>query len=225
MKIQFLGTGAADWKGVPPSFPGYRFFTSAIIDGVLLIDPGPDVFMSAEKYVINLDSLKWIINTHLHPDHYDPETVRILGEKGVPLIDFAVKDEKTLGKYRIRSLAANHSTCEGSKHFMIEDGEKKLYYALDSSWLLYDEYLLLKDEGADMIVLDGTIGDVPGDYRIFEHNNLNMVRELKKTLNPYIKRFVISHMALTLHEEHEKLAANMEKDGIEVAKDGLTLII
>ena len=108
---------------------------------------------------------------------------------------------------------------------MIEDGEKKLYYALDSSWLLYDEYLLLKDEGADLIVLDATIGDVPGDYRIFEHNNLNMVRELKKTLNPYIKRFIISHMALTLHEAHEKLAANMKADNIEVAKDGLIVTV
>ena len=225
MKIQFLGTGAADWKGVPPTFPGYRYFSSAIIDDVLLIDPGPDVFLSAEKFGISLDSLKWIINTHTHEDHYCFETVKKLTEKGVVFVDFGVVDEKQLGKYRIRSLEANHSTCQGSKHFMIEDGEKKLYYALDSSWLLYDEYLLLKDEGADLIVLDATIGDVPGDYRIFEHNNLNMVRELKKTLNPYIKRFIISHMALTLHEEHEKLAANMKADNIEVAKDGLIVTV
>ena len=225
MKIQFLGTGAADWKGVPSSFPGYRFFSSALIDDTLLIDPGPDVFLSSEKFGISLSKVKWIINTHRHDDHFSAETLDKLTAMGAMFVDFNICDSKSLGKYQIKSLEANHATCPGSKHFMIDDGEKKLYYALDSCWLLYDEYCLLKDEGADMIVLDATIGDVPGDYRIFEHNNLNMVREMKQTLKPYIKRFVISHMALTLHESHERLVENMSRDDIEVAYDGLVLTI
>ena len=53
MTVQFLGTGAADWKGVPESFPGYRYFSSALIDGTLLIDPGPDVFTSAARYALS----------------------------------------------------------------------------------------------------------------------------------------------------------------------------
>lgn len=224
MKIRFLGTGAADWKGVPPTYPGYRFFSSAIIDDVLLIDPGPDVFDSAEKYGISLGGIKYIINTHSHPDHCSEEVLKRLESAGAEFIVFQRDDFKTVGRYEIRSLAANHSTCEDAKHFMISDGEKKLYYALDGSWLMYNEYTLLKD-GADMIVLDGTIGDVPGDYRIFEHNNLNMVREMKASLKQYISRFVISHMALTLHEEHAKLAEKMALENIEVAYDGLTLEI
>ena len=43
MRLTFLGTGAADWKPVPPDCAEPRRFSSAIIDGKLLIDPGPDV--------------------------------------------------------------------------------------------------------------------------------------------------------------------------------------
>ena len=224
MKIQFLGTGAADWKAVPPETPGYRFFSSAIIDDVLLIDPGPDVLLSSQKFGIDLSGLKWMINTHSHEDHYNAETVKELEKTGVKFIEFEREDHKTLGPFTITSLAANHSTCKDAKHFMIDDGKKKLYYALDGSWLMYDEYLLLK-KGADAVVLDATIGDVPGDYRIFEHNNLNMVRELKRSLAPYVSRFIISHMALTLHEDQKKLEANVGRDSIEVAYDGLALTI
>ncbi len=224
MKIQFLGTGAADWKGVPPSIPGYRFFSSAVIDDILLIDPGPDVFLSSEKFGISLKDIKWVINTHSHEDHFNVDTLNRLVAGGAEFIDFGRNDFRKLGKYEIRSLAANHSTCEDAKHFMISDGQKKLYYALDGSWLMYNEYVLLK-EGADMIVLDATIGDVPGDYRIFEHNNLNMVRELRQSLKPYVSRFVISHMALTLHGSHELLCEKMKADSIEVACDGLTLTV
>ncbi|MBP5311252.1 MAG: MBL fold metallo-hydrolase [Clostridia bacterium] len=224
MKIQFLGTGAADWKGVPPEFPGYRYFSSVLIDGVLLIDPGPEVFLSANRYGVDISKVEWIINTHTHGDHYNEETVKKLEAAGAEFVHFERNDQRLIGNYRITSVAANHSTCEDAKHFLIDDGSKKLYYALDGSWLMYNEYVLLQ-QGADMIVLDATIGDIKGDYRIFEHNNLNMVRELKYSLSQYINRFVISHMALTLHEPHEKLAEKMLLENIETAYDGLTLEI
>jgi hypothetical protein len=69
-------------------------------------------------------------------------------------------------------------------------------------------------------VLDATIGEVPGDFRIFEHNDLNMVREMKATLEKYVGRFVISHMARTLHASHKQLSLSVGKDGIEAAYDG-----
>ena len=44
MKLLFLGTGAADW---PPERPDgceeFRRMSAALIDGTLLIDPGPQV--------------------------------------------------------------------------------------------------------------------------------------------------------------------------------------
>ena len=50
MELLFLGTGAADWnisKRVEGEF--FRRFSSALVDGALLIDPGPHIFDFAEK--------------------------------------------------------------------------------------------------------------------------------------------------------------------------------
>ena len=85
---------------------------------------------------------------------------------------------------------------------------------------MYEEVEAIKKSGIDLAVLDATIGDVPGDYRIFEHNNLNMVVEMKTTLASYVKRWVISHMARTLHTSHAELSDRMKAHGIEVAFDG-----
>ncbi|MBR2353844.1 MAG: hypothetical protein IKA76_05005, partial [Clostridia bacterium] len=68
-------------------------------------------------------------------------------------------------------------------------------------------------------------GDVPGDYRIFEHNNLNMVVEMKAALEKHVRRFFISHMARTLHTSHGELRERMRRHGIEVAYDGYEIEI
>ena len=101
------------------------------------------------------------------------------------------------------------------------DGEKTLFYGLDGAWIMYEEAQAIIKYKPDFAVFDATIGWQDGDYRIFEHNNLNMLLEIKKTLNPYIGEFCVSHMAYTLHSSHEVLAGQMKKYGISVAFDGL----
>lgn len=86
---------------------------------------------------------------------------------------------------------------------------------------MYEEAQAIINFKPDFAVFDATIGWQDGDYRIFEHNNLNMVLEVKKTLNQYIGKFCISHMARTLHTSHKTLAEDMKKHGVIVAFDGL----
>ena len=50
-----------------------------------------------------------------------------------------------------------------------------------------------------------------------------MVEQIKHSLTPYAKQFCISHMARTLHTDHETLAAAMDKKGILAAHDGMTV--
>lgn len=69
------------------------------------------------------------------------------------------------------------------------------------------------------MIFDATIGDVKGDYRIFEHNNLVMVEEMCDTFRKICNRFMISHMARTLHSDHDTLVNRMKRSGIEVAYD------
>ena len=219
MKIIFLGTGAADWNFQKhKDLDGFRRNSSLLIDDCLLIDPGADVPNALQAFGKNADGIKYIINTHTHSDHYNEETVRYLSQ--ARFYPMCVGDVKTIGRYTVTALPANHSTCEGAVHFIISDGEKSLFYGLDGAWLLYDEVRAIKGCGIDLAVLDATVGDVPGDYRVFEHNNLNMVIEMKKTLEKYVKRFFVSHMARTLHTSHSELVERLKPHGIEAAFDG-----
>lgn len=221
MNILFLGTGAADWDIEAPKRPSdFRRFSSALVDGCLLIDPGPCVLEALEAFEASKEEIRYIINTHPHSDHYNESVVKALEASGAEFIPFNAGEQRQIGEYKIFAYAANHLTSKDPKHFIIEKDDKRLFYGLDSAWLLYDEVQAILRKSIDLAVLDATIGDISGDYRIFEHNNLNMVREMKKTLSPNVKRFIISHMAKTLHTDHKTLCEVMAKDGIEVAFDG-----
>lgn len=161
--------------------------------------------------------------TDRHGDHYREETVA--GLTSARLYPLQAGETLTIDRYQITALRANHSTCKETVHFIISDGEKSLFYGLDGAWLLYDEVAAIKEKGIDLAVLDATVGFVQGDYRVFEHNNLNMVIEMSRSLSKYVKRFCISHMARTLHTPHDELVQAMQPHGIEVAFDGCEIEI
>lgn len=226
MKITFLGTGAADWPlQRPAEYTEFRRFSSALIDDILLIDPGPQVLEALKDANKRPENIKYIINTHTHDDHFSKETLAFLEGLGATFIPLSDGEVKTVERYTIRALVGNHTTAEKTVHFIISDDDRTLFYGLDGAWLLYNEMRAIKKCKPDFAVLDATIGDIDGDYRIFEHNNLNMVLEMQKTLRPYIKKFCISHMARTLHKPHQVLCDDMKKYDIMVAFDGLELEI
>lgn len=224
MKITFLGTGAADWNRQDHStWPGFRRNASVLIDDILLIDPGPDVPDALVAFGKDPKNVQYIINTHKHSDHYSPETLAFLSH--AVFTELEAGEECQVGPYKILALPANHSTCAKTVHFIISDGKKRIFYGLDGAWLLYDEYRAIRNAGIDLAVIDATIGFVDGDFRIFEHNNLNMVLEMKKTLDPWVHRWCISHMARTLHTDHDTLSATMATYGVETAFDGFVLSV
>lgn len=226
MKITFLGTGAADWHlQRPEEATEYRRRSSVLIDDVLLIDPGPQVPEALKETNKCPEKIKYIINTHSHSDHFSKETLTYLEALGATFISMAEGDVRTVDRYTIRACRANHGTCEKAVHFLISDPFRTVFYGLDGAWLLYDEVQAIKEHRPDFAVLDGTIGDKDGDYRIFEHNNLHMVLEMQKTLRPYVKKFCISHMAETLHKKHADLCDDLSAYDILVAYDGLELKI
>ena len=224
MKITFLGTGAADWKlEKHKGMEGFRRNCSVLIDDCLLVDPGPNVPDALESFSKEQKNIKYILNSHRHGDHFNQGTMDLLSHAEF----FPMKEGEVLsfGKYTVTALKANHGTCAGAVHFIISDGEKKLFYGLDGAWLLYEEVAEIKKEGIDLALLDATVGNTVGDYRIFEHNDLNMVILLKARLQQFVKRFMICHMARTLHASHSVLSDQMKHYGIEVAFDGLEVEI
>lgn len=226
MKILFLGTGAADWPlEKQPDMREFRRLSSVLIDDVLLVDPGLQVLDAMREFGKDPAAVKCIINTHKHGDHYCVETVDALAAYGSQFVELTAGDVKQVGKYTVSAYAGNHATCKNTVHFIITDGERTVFYGLDGAWLMYDEVQAIKKYKPDFAVLDATIGDVDGDYRVFEHNNLNMVLEMKKSLEPYVGKFCISHMAMTLHTDHRTLSEKMEKHNVLAACDGLEVEI
>ncbi|MBQ7347653.1 MAG: MBL fold metallo-hydrolase [Clostridia bacterium] len=221
MKITFLGTGAADWLNFDAESKNtfFRRNASALVDEVLLIDPGPCVIDAITEYSIDIKKIKYVLNTHRHRDHFNEETLQFLKKNGAQFIEVENECEFQLGTYNVQAVRGHHRI--STMHYLISDGKSRLFYGLDGAWLLYDEFQAIKKAYVDFAVLDGTVGFMEGDYRIFEHNNLNMVIEMKKTLSKYVKRFCISHMARTLHTDHKTLENHMAEFGIEVAFDGM----
>lgn len=220
MKILFLGTGAADFPQ-DKTVHGFRRTSSALIDSSILIDPGPWVLDAIEEFGVDVKKIKYILNTHLHDDHYCKDTLDYLLTQGATFVETKDKDVISLGDYTVEAYRGNHT--ENVCHFIIKNGEACLFYGLDGAWLQYEEIRAIWKHKPSLAVFDATVGFVEKDWRVFEHNNLNMVIEMKKSIDTDIKKYVISHMAYTLHTDHQTLCREMEKHGITVAYDGLEI--
>lgn len=137
--ILFLGTGAADWTLDSAETP-LRRFSSALINGELLIDPGPHLAHFAQSFGCqNLYAdVTDVLLTHSHDDHFSLDTLSRLAENGSVTLyaDAAVaslveSDERCAralaegrlrfravplwepvraGGYEVTALAANHAT-------------------------------------------------------------------------------------------------------------------
>lgn len=224
MEILFLGTGAADWPvQKEPQMQEFRRCSSALIDRCLLIDPGPQVLEALQEYGIERTEIRYIIYTHKHVDHFSEATIEALCKAGAKLITIHAGETCQIAPYQVFGYQGNHATCEEIVHFIIRDAQHAIFYGLDGAWLMYDEVQGIKAHKPDLAVLDATIGNIEGDYRIFEHNNLQMVLEMQKTLAPYVGTFCISHMARTLHTDHHTLEQQMQSYGIVTAYDGCKL--
>ncbi len=225
MKLHFLGTGAADWDiKNPNATQDFRRFSSLLIDDTLLIDPGPCVpeFLETFGCPKLLEGCKHIINTHRHGDHYNEDTMAKLSH--APFHHMAAGDVWETETHVITAYAAHHGTMKGAVHYVIEsktDG-KRIFYGCDGAWLYYETAQALTKQRFDLMIFDCTIGELSGDYRIFEHNNVAMVAEMAATFRKLgcCERFMVSHLARTLHPAtHAETAAALAKYDIDVAWD------
>jgi len=94
MKLEFLGTGAADY---PKDFskndgsPRYmRRYSSALVNSDMMIDPGPHIYDYEEKLGTPgmLRGVTTVILTHSHGDHYNPDSLERLCREAGHTVDF-----------------------------------------------------------------------------------------------------------------------------------------
>ena len=84
--------------------------------------------------------------------------------------------------------------------------------------------------GYDVMVLDATVGDYEGDYRVGEHNSIPMLRMMEKSFRTLEicddkTLIVLDHIARTLHKPHDELCRQVQGDGYLPAYDGMRLSV
>ena len=239
MKLCFLGTGAADWAG--PDVRGEcRRFTSTLIDGCLLIDVNPDVLQRID----DKSAVTAVAFTHSHRDHFNIDALRALAPctvyaheswaneiegDGLTVVALKAGEETTaVTGHILTPMPANHSTekkYEQPLHYLIERDGTCILYATDGAWLLNQEHHIIGKRTLHAAVFDATIGDgFDGDWRIFEHNSIDMVRLMVATLNKQNRLaedapVFLTHMARTLHGSQKEIEAKLERPLI-AAYDG-----
>lgn len=242
MKIQFLGTGAADWV-VPEPNGEFRRFTSTLLDSTLLLDGTESIL----DQIPDADAIADVFFTHSHPDHFSAAALAQLAPcraymheswasevqvDGVEIIPLKVGVSVTTESgFTLTPMPSNHSTArdyETTLHYLIEKDSQHLLYATDGAWLLNQEHHIIGQRTLDAVVFDATIGDpAPGDYRIFEHNSIDMIRLMTATLLSTGRLaekapVYLTHMARTLHPDQQGLEDSLDGPFI-AAYDGLTV--
>ena len=252
IKLQFLGTCACDYSPkLQNEFKDKldkdaRRSSALLIDGSILIDCGEHIIESLDILGIPYNQITDILITHTHSDHYNEKHIeKIAKNRHVPLRLWFREDAKApqisntdvikmkphertplSNGFIVTSLIANHDPKAYPQHFLIEKDGKKIFYGCDGAWLLTDTYNYLHNANVDLMVLDATVGDYEGDYRIAEHNSIPMIKMMLPSLktNRTIcekTRIILSHIAPSLHKSHNETVEIARSFGAEVAFDGL----
>jgi len=235
---------------------GFRGNASIVLDSTIMIDCGPTVPDALVFHKIDTSSLTDLFITHSHGDHIQTDALRKLAElkndngkivlrgdasaleramppEGFDFIPLDLMETVQTGGLRITALPANHvvaGSVETPLHYLIEKGDKRILYATDGAWLLKQTWLYLKEKPLDAVIWDATIGDITGDWRIFEHNSLSMIRLMidtlraQEVLKPGAGN-ILTHMAQTLWESHREVEKMLAKENIVPAWDGMRVVV
>ena len=225
-----------------------RRSSCALINGRYLIDCGYHCLEELRIAKIDLAQITDIFVTHFHSDHYNVEcisqiakaserTLRVWVRADANVIAISNVEWQFMEKgieysvdenVKVTGLLANHNESVFPQHILLDVAGKKIFYALDGAWFLHETYYALKNTSLDFLVLDCTCGDYEGDYRIGEHNSIPMIRLMLPSLKKWgaiteKTQVYASHLAPSLHKSHEETVEILQKDGVYVAYDGLSL--
>ncbi len=228
-----------------------RRYSSVLVNNHLLIDCGPTVPEALATFGLDRLNITDVLLTHSHRDHLSPDVLRSLarsnsgnallniwghkaalafisGVDGISLHPVSAGMWFCISDMRIQALAANHPVAgsrEKALHYFFK-GRRQWLYATDGAWLLKPAFESLQKAKLDAVVWDATIGDIEGDYRIFEHNSLAMIRLMTASLKrqEIVKqdaKVILTHMARTLYPEHEEMEGSLLSEGLIPAYDGM----
>ena len=192
LEVRLLGTGSADgWPNpyctcascVAERLAGrLRNQTSALVDGVLLLDCGPEAPHAAQRAGVDLSRLRHVLVTHLHPDHCSPafllfrswageDPLDVVGPPDVveqarmwvapdsPVCFVAVTPGRrlTIGRYDVHVLAARHG--DSAVLYDVTAPGGRLLYATDTGPLPEETVEAVRGAAFDVVLMEETFGD------------------------------------------------------------------
>ena len=204
-------------------------------------------------------NVKNIIVTHSHADHFNADTVRRLcigrdctlwgdpvcltrlrkdlGDELASRIRFEVPELRqthAIGNYEVTVLPANHVTEypeETARMYLVKQDDRTLWWTGDSAWVPTESWNIIRDQAVNTAVLELTCGETaPDDWRIFEHNTLDMLELMLRMFRKYNRfapdiKYYVTHMARTLHTDHDTLVKTLAPLDVTPAYDGLSIEI
>jgi adenosylcobinamide kinase/adenosylcobinamide-phosphate guanylyltransferase len=201
MRVRMLGTGSADgWPnpwcrcascGAAAASGTLRGSTSALVDGRLLLELGPDAGRAAVRAGTHLAGVEAVLVTHAHPDHHSWPVWRWRGWAGgapplillappavlaaaAPHLDGSVRTlvaepggRHHVAGYDVRVLPATHAGREAGPAVLYDvtgpDGSS-LLWATDTGALREDALKLLAGRAYDVVLLDLTSAHLPDHH-------------------------------------------------------------
>jgi adenosylcobinamide kinase/adenosylcobinamide-phosphate guanylyltransferase len=159
--------------------------TAALLDGVLLLDCGPETPHAAQRAGLDLTGLRHVLITHAHPDHCapafllfrswvgsapldvvgPPEVVEqarmwVAPDSPVNFVEVSAGDRLTLASYDVRVLAAQHGDEGACVLYDVTGPDGRLLYATDTGPLPEATVEAVRGAAFDVVLLEETFGDL-----------------------------------------------------------------
>jgi adenosylcobinamide kinase/adenosylcobinamide-phosphate guanylyltransferase len=195
MEVLMLGTGSSDgwpnpWCAAPcctslVEAGILRTNTSALVDRVLLIDPGSEAPSQAMRQYISLAGVRYVLASHVHPDHLDPSflmyrswvnegPLTVVGPKpvieackqwvrggNVEFVTVTAGQDVVLGNYRVRCLPATHEAHGEALLYAIAGPDATILWGTDTGPWHPKVRPMLTGTRFDLVLLEETFGDKP----------------------------------------------------------------
>jgi len=231
-----------------------RRYSGILANGEFLLDVAPQSFGFAQRCGVDFSNIRFVLVSHTHYDHYSKAAVLNFAkqsgrrlklfchENAVEKLGLTEQDRAFIEPvgvkimsafetdgYKVMPLAANHivdGSPEEPLHYIIEDKNgKRYFYGCDGGWFVAQTWEYMRKLKFDGMILEATVGDKDGDFRLGTHNSIPMLRLIVAALweNKMIDentRLFASHIARTLHISHDDTAEKLKKIGIDTAFDG-----
>lgn len=192
---------------------GKRRCTSLMIDDNVVVDLALQSFDYATKLEAGTEKITDIFLSHTHTDHYKKEVLMVYAaavdtkiklwcHKGaVPQLQLSEEEAERIqvcpveilekwetAGMKVTALPANHlveaNLDEQPLHFIFEKNGKTLFYGCDGGWFQSKTWeYMRKNVVFDAMILEATVGECPGNFRIGTHNTFPMLRLLIAALS------------------------------------------